>query len=580
MSEYGGSDAGVDTSSLADPTHNRSDSIDIHSDSPDEEETEAEDTEASNSSGSAIDEDEDDEDIDHDLFADEHDDLDGLDPDDFGGFYDSDVDVDELIRQQEHLHHHYHHHHHHHNGHGFPGVNTDPGHLEQDEEESLFVDEIDDFLAQDDLDAFDLLSSFATGNSPQHPGFNNNGTPLREILEAAAVFGAESLFREPMEGSIRDQLIHFHQNSAHLHNMDRVGRDGDELVRMELGQGSGRTRPPNRRRSQQRSQGPSAPAEVIDLTLDDDPQPVLPFPRPAAPVHPPRMNRRRSAQRSVPPPALNRSDASYVGNGPNVISLLSDSEDEVTATGPTINAGVRGSGRRHNPPRTAASRPAPVEPRPWMPNMHNLFTPIFGNLMRRAHHHRPPGASDDVAITGARPLHPHVHTMPPGFGALSGLNIPGFGTIDLNYGATPHHHFHSRHGPPPAPKPKHEPPKAARDGFTRDTGEEVVAMCPSCEEELAYDPDEDAADASGPPAKKARTRRDKAEHHFFAVKGCGHVYCKRCYEGRAQSTRSSVYTGFQRPTSSDGRLGRKTYCAVDGCEEEVGNKSAWVGIFL
>lgn len=538
---------------------------------------------------------------------------------DFGPIYDSDWDdAAEWLRQRDHLHHHYHHHHHH--GHGFAGLEDELAHLDEDEdaEESLFVDDddhheqvlgehlgfenwFDDDYGLGDLEAIEVLNSLQVrgGQSPPPPGYSHSGTPLHDILEAAAVFGAESLFREPREGSIRDQLIQFHQNNAHLHNvatnhnrntatnMDRLTRDRDELVRMELGSGAG-SRSSRSRRSQQPSQGPSAAAEVIDLTLDDagsSPQPMLPFP-PAAPVRPPRANTRRSAQRSVPPPNLTRSDTRYVDDGPNVINLVSDDEDEVTATGPTINAGTRPPGsRRHNPPRAAASRPAPIEPRAWgLPNMHSLFRPVFSNFIsRRTQQHRPSdNSSDDIAFMGQRNLHPHSHTIHRhGFGPLSGLsgfNIPGFGTIDLNYAATP---FPNRHGPPATPKPKHEPPKAAREGFTRDTGDEIVAMCPSCEEELAYDPDDnDAADSAGPPAKKARTRRDKAEHHFFAVKGCGHVYCRKCYEGRGQSTRSAHYTGFHRPPSSDGRAGKKTFCAVDGCGEEVGNKSAWVGIFL
>ena len=71
-----------------------------------------------------------------------------------------------------------------------------------------------------------------------------------------------------------------------------------------------------------------------------------------------------------------------------------------------------------------------------------------------------------------------------------------------------------------APKPPHVPPPAAREGFTRNTGEDVVAVCASCEEELKYDPE--AADGS-PPAKRARTKKDREEHHFWAVPECGHV---------------------------------------------------------
>ncbi|ORY63265.1 uncharacterized protein BCR38DRAFT_294221, partial [Pseudomassariella vexata] len=124
------------------------------------------------------------------------------------------------------------------------------------------------------------------------------------------------------------------------------------------------------------------------------------------------------------------------------------------------------------------------------------------------------------------------------------------------------------------PKPVHEPPPQAKEGFTRDTGEDFVLICPSCDEELAYDPD--VEDENGPPTKKARTRKDKAEHHFWAVKACGHVYCKRCYDNRKPSARNPVKVGFKPPPTDQ----RKLMCAVDGCESEVSTKTAWVGIFL
>ena len=71
------------------------------------------------------------------------------------------------------------------------------------------------------------------------------------------------------------------------------------------------------------------------------------------------------------------------------------------------------------------------------------------------------------------------------------------------------------------PKPPFIPPPQARPGFGRDTAEDVAFVCPSCEEELKYDPDAEQAKAR--PAKKARNRKDREEHHFWAVKECGHV---------------------------------------------------------
>jgi hypothetical protein len=76
-----------------------------------------------------------------------------------------------------------------------------------------------------------------------------------------------------------------------------------------------------------------------------------------------------------------------------------------------------------------------------------------------------------------------------------------------------------------APKPAFVPPPPAREGFTRDLGgeDDETLVCPGCEKELHYDPDADNV----PAAKKAKTarasRKDQEEHHFWALKECGHV---------------------------------------------------------
>jgi hypothetical protein len=83
-----------------------------------------------------------------------------------------------------------------------------------------------------------------------------------------------------------------------------------------------------------------------------------------------------------------------------------------------------------------------------------------------------------------------------------------------------HLNYHAMNREPP--KPPFVPPEPAREGFTRDTGTDTVLICPSCEEELSFDPNEAADDQ--PPTKKARsTKKDREEHHFWAVKACGHV---------------------------------------------------------
>jgi hypothetical protein len=123
---------------------------------------------------------------------------------------------------------------------------------------------------------------------------------------------------------------------------------------------------------------------------------------------------------------------------------------------------------------------------------------------------------------------------------------------------------------PPPPVPQTEPPRAPplplRDGFTRDTGEDKVAVCPSCNEELAYNPGEPASEAS-PNRRGSRSKRD-GEHHFWAVKKCGHVFCSQCFEGRRRKD-----TGFS-------HSGNKIACAVDDCSSDVSAKSAWIGIYL
>jgi hypothetical protein len=140
---------------------------------------------------------------------------------------------------------------------------------------------------------------------------------------------------------------------------------------------------------------------------------------------------------------------------------------------------------------------------------------------------------------GGPPAHHHHHhhhhhdpLQPPGLAAAAHLmehfdfldaNPLANNPVEFNYGANGFNHE-----PPARPKPAHIAPPEAREGFTRDTGEDTVVICPNCEMELEYDPDADDQGPSNgqqpPPAKKARTsKKDREEHHFWAVKACGHV---------------------------------------------------------
>ncbi|KAL1862712.1 hypothetical protein VTK73DRAFT_6672 [Phialemonium thermophilum] len=180
--------------------------------------------------------------------------------------------------------------------------------------------------------------------------------------------------------------------------------------------------------------------------------------------------------------------------------------------------------------------------------IHRLGGQVFG---------RQP-AEVDVQILGHNPLPTFVPNM---------NNPLANNPVHFNYQAN----GFNRNGAS-APKPAHVPPPPARPGFTRATGEDVAVICPSCDQELQYD--EDGDEQEGPPTKKPRTRKDHEEHHFWAVKACGHVYCKTCYEYRRPTAKNSVKTGFKTDQS------RKIICAVEDCNSDVTAKGAWVGIFL
>ncbi|KAI0840351.1 hypothetical protein F5Y06DRAFT_262420 [Hypoxylon sp. FL0890] len=348
--------------------------------------------------------------------------------------------------------------------------------------------------------------------------------------------------------------------------MNQAGDIEDELVEMEFEAIEvDRPRSPLGRQRSHRRHQPRAEPEVIDLTVDSPP-------RPAAEHQSRNIRRRRSQQRNTPP-RLARSDAGYMDSH-TVINLISDSdEDEDPAVLPPP--------RRNNPPRRINNfepprdqhRPPQYRPRLPQPDegflggnaIHRLQTLIHNIPLFRLVNHPPAlgenREEDDIAIIGQRNI-----IMPP----------PDLPPVDFNYLAHPFANPPQAAGGP-NPKPAHDPPRETREGFTRNTGEDVVAICPSCEQELAYDPDDDDANSGPPPAKKARTKKDKAEHHFWAVKACGHVYCRKCYENRKPVGKNPFPVGF-RPDPNGAK--NKMLCAVEDCESDVSAKSSWVGIFM
>ncbi|KAK3374667.1 hypothetical protein B0H63DRAFT_400999 [Podospora didyma] len=324
---------------------------------------------------------------------------------------------------------------------------------------------------------------------------------------------------------------------------------------------------------------------IIDLTGDpsDASDEILILP----PNHTHNHNR-ASNRRSIPPPlsrnprrqmslnhrtpSLARSDGSLLGPAAPVIDLTMDDED---SDGPPRPLNLpnqqrhpaRAQGRaRSGPPPRAPPRSAAAAHNAQIIGGDPEFGALIGivrNLGQNFQRFRDFGAIGNFPFFGGQGLEPvGNNARAPFMNNPLGENLPRF-----NYGA-------NGYNSGGLAKPRHEPPKPAREGFSRATGAELDYVCPSCDEELKYDPDAD--DANAPPAKKARTRKDREEHHFWAVKECGHVYCRSCYENRKPSAKSPTKTTFRVSPQHP----KKLLCAVDDCESDVTTKAAWVGLFV
>ncbi|KAL6693025.1 hypothetical protein J3F84DRAFT_82690 [Trichoderma pleuroticola] len=292
-----------------------------------------------------------------------------------------------------------------------------------------------------------------------------------------------------------------------------------------------------------------AESAVIDLTEEPDspvdrrrtqaagPQVMLQqVPHNSAGRHPRRTNSQR-----ISPPQLSRSDSTFVGP-PSFIDLTADSPED----------------DQQRPNRESWRTRA--HPRHHHHHHHHQHHQHAHDHLR--HHGRDRLVSLDFIN----------HQQLDDF-RVFGRTLAGFLSGSLsNFGPELQTMFPNRE---PTPKPPMEPVPPARTGFTRDTRadgqtEQIVVVCPACNEELAYDP----ADAPSTPSKKRK--RAPGEHHFWALKKCGHVYCAECFENRKPTKTAPDGVGFPggKATPNDIR------CAVDGCETKVALKTEWVGIFL
>ncbi|KAI0512828.1 hypothetical protein F5B22DRAFT_296692 [Xylaria bambusicola] len=501
---------------------------------------------AEQSPGEEDDEDEDEDFFDHDLDFDDDLDMRDVDVDlDFGGF-------------------------------GFPDDYED-----DDDDERLFVDDYLDFPDEfHDDDQFN-------------------------VLQQAFIHQLEHQLAHEPWGAIMDHHPHPAQPA-------RPGPQRDQLVQVEVGGQANAAGAAGGSRRQQRQ----PPPDIIDLTGDDSPEMQQPRPPRVAQPRQSENQRRLRSQPQNAPPRLNRSDGSYVDDQQHVI-VLSDSDDEDQPMRASPRRNPHRHAHHHNhPENNIAARnvrnarfgdnlrelPRPVQAHPLNNangnnnnnhlNPNNTFgrlrpfsqliqnSPLFhlfgvnSALNNHNHHHHNyhnhnHNPDDDIVITGERNV--------GNFGPFAGpRHLLGIEPIHLDYGAHPFPAIQPPPIPPVAPpKPAHEPPKPARPGFTRDTGEDVVAICPSCEQELAYDPVDDDNNPSGAaPKKSSRSKKAMAEHHFWAVKACGHVYCKRCFDNRRATAKSNVQVAFRAGDE------KKILCAVEDCDSEVSGKAAWVGIFM
>lgn len=269
----------------------------------------------------------------------------------------------------------------------------------------------------------------------------------------------------------------------------------DELVDVEL------------YRRRERASRP--PAEVIDLTEEPD-SPVQRSLSRSASFNP----RRQHLFGRANPPSLSRSDSSILGGANRSQVVIDLTEDDAPSD---------------------RSRPAPrlpespellfVDQRPRLPPIPPMPQ---GRPTRHHHHHRRlvalpglevlrRGMAGDINLFDL--LNPMLDN--PGVGQGGHFNPAGpfnpVGPIDLQY---EHHPFNR---PQSSPKPVQEVPSPVRPGFTRDTDPETAFVCPGCNEELAYDPDDAHASEAQPTRASKSNKRSRSEHHFWAVKSCGHV---------------------------------------------------------
>lgn len=217
-----------------------------------------------------------------------------------------------------------------------------------------------------------------------------------------------------------------------------------------------------------------APPPVIDLTEEPD-SPVL---RRQSPPQPTGRNPRRTNSQRISPPRLARSDSTFFAPAPSYIDLTAEDSPEE---------------ERPAEARNLRPRPRPDE---------LIELEFISSVPRRA---------------------------VPNFAFGLTRRIAGILGADLVFQRPQLDHSRNAFAPrEPSPKPQMESIAPPREGFTRNTcaepekESESIIICPACDEELAYDPTGTTVQSSVGSGKGKR-KRAPGEHHFWALKKCGHV---------------------------------------------------------
>lgn len=249
------------------------------------------------------------------------------------------------------------------------------------------------------------------------------------------------------------------------------------------------TRRSHHHHAAQTTQAPQEPAAVIDLTEEPD-SPVRSRHRSQSQNQGTRNPRRTNSQR-ISPPRLERSDSTFMGRPASFIDLTADSPPPY-----------------REPPYDHLRPPIPLPP----------------SIPRRR------AGGDDLIELQFMGSNQRARGM-PAFAIGLGRRLAGFLGADIIglHQAIPLPHLDvslNAFAPRESPKPPMEPAPPTREGFTRDTcaepeeGSETVIICPACSEELAYDPSDPVSPS---PSGGKKRKRAAGEHHFWALKKCGHV---------------------------------------------------------